>query len=71
MVKIVFALAALSLALAATVRADEVQFNNGRAYKLWGSFLGESKLLWVWDSTPAEGKKQVDVAYFLGIGYGF
>jgi len=44
---------------------------TGARYKPWGSFFGESKLLWVWDSTPAEGKRQVDIAYLLGIGYGF
>lgn len=44
---------------------------TGVRYKLWGNFFGESKVLWVWDSTPAEGKKQVDLSYILGIGYGF
>ena len=48
-----------------------VETATGVRYRLWGSFFGESKLLWVWDSTPAEGRKQVDIAYLLGIGYGF
>jgi len=48
-----------------------VETATGLRYKLWGNFFGESKVLWVWDSTPARGKGQVDLAYLLGIGYGF
>jgi len=44
---------------------------TGLRYKLFGNFYGESKVLWVWDTTPANGKKQVDLEYILGIGYGF
>jgi uncharacterized protein DUF481 len=44
---------------------------TGFRYKIWGNFFGESKMLWVWDSTPAEGKKRQDLAFILGVGYGF
>jgi len=44
---------------------------TGLRYKLFGNFFGESKVLWVWDSTPAEGKKRNDVSYILGVGYEF
>ncbi len=44
---------------------------TGVRYKIWGNFFGESKVLFVWDSTPADGKKRTDLAYILGIGYGF
>ncbi|HXX47545.1 MAG TPA: DUF481 domain-containing protein [Myxococcota bacterium] len=44
---------------------------TGLRYKIWGNFFGESKVLWVWDSTPADGKKRQDLAFLLGIGYGF
>jgi putative salt-induced outer membrane protein YdiY len=44
---------------------------TGLRYKIWGNFFGESKVLWVWDSTPAEGKKRQDLAFILGVGYGF
>jgi putative salt-induced outer membrane protein YdiY len=44
---------------------------TGLRYKILGNFFGESKVLWVWDTTPARGKKQVDLSYLLGIGYGF
>lgn len=44
---------------------------TGLRYKIWGNFFGESKVLFVWDSTPAEGRKRTDLAYIIGIGYGF
>jgi len=44
---------------------------TGFRYKIWGNFFGESKMLWIWDSTPAEGKKRQDLAFLLGLGYGF
>ena len=34
-----------------------VETNTGLRYKLWGDFFGESKVVWIWDTTPAEGKK--------------
>lgn len=48
-----------------------VETQTGLRYKLWGNFFGESKILWTWDTTPAEGKKQKDLSYIIGIGYGF
>ena len=48
-----------------------VETATGLRYKIWGNFFGESKVLWTWDSTPAEGKKRTDLEYILGIGYGF
>ncbi|MFI5316293.1 MAG: DUF481 domain-containing protein [Myxococcota bacterium] len=44
---------------------------TGLRYKLFGNFFGESKVLWVWDSTPADGKDRQDLAFILGVGYGF
>jgi putative salt-induced outer membrane protein YdiY len=44
---------------------------TGFRYKIWGNFFGESKVLWVYDTTPAEGNDRQDVSYILGIGYGF
>jgi putative salt-induced outer membrane protein YdiY len=52
-------------------RDQLVDTSTGLRYKLFGNFFGESKVLWVWDSTPAEGKKRNDVSYLLGFGYGF
>jgi len=48
-----------------------IETQTGLRYKLWGNFFGESKILWTWDTTPAEGKKQKDLTYIIGIGYGF
>jgi putative salt-induced outer membrane protein YdiY len=48
-----------------------VETKTGLRYKLFGDFFGESKLLWTWDSTPAEGKKRQDLAVIFGLGYGF
>ena len=48
-----------------------IETQTGLRYKLWGNFFGESKILWTWDTTPAEGKKQKDLTYIVGIGYGF
>ncbi|HTO70719.1 MAG TPA: DUF481 domain-containing protein [Myxococcota bacterium] len=48
-----------------------VEAQTGLRYKLWGDFFGESKILWIWDTTPAQGKKQEDLSYIVGIGYGF
>jgi len=48
-----------------------VATDTGFRYKLFGDFFGESKLHWEWDSTPAEGKKRVDMTVILGLGYGF
>jgi putative salt-induced outer membrane protein YdiY len=48
-----------------------VETATGIRYKIWGNFFGESKVLWIWDTTPAQGKKQEDLAYILGIGYAF
>lgn len=48
-----------------------VDTSTGFRYKIWGDFFGESKILWIWDSTPADGNKRQDVSYILGIGYGF
>jgi len=44
---------------------------TGLRYKIWGNFFGESKVLFVWDTTPAEGKRQEDLSYLLGVGYSF
>jgi putative salt-induced outer membrane protein YdiY len=44
---------------------------TGLRYKIWGNFFGESKVLFTWDSTPAEGRRRQDLAYILGVGYGF
>jgi putative salt-induced outer membrane protein YdiY len=52
-------------------RDQLVDTATGLRYKIWGNLFGESKILWVWDSTPANGKKRQDLAYILGIGYGF
>jgi len=48
-----------------------IQTQTGLRYKIWGDFFGESKILWTWDSNPAQGKKQADLSYIIGIGYGF
>ncbi|HTO08547.1 MAG TPA: DUF481 domain-containing protein [Myxococcota bacterium] len=48
-----------------------IEAQTGLRYKIWGSFFGESKIVWRWDTTPAESSSQVDLAYILGIGYGF
>lgn len=48
-----------------------VATDTGFRYKLWGSFFGESKVHWEWDSTPAEDKKRQDLTVILGLGYGF
>ena len=38
---------------------------------LFGDFFGESKVLWTWDSTPADDKTRQDLSVILGLGYGF
>ena len=48
-----------------------IETNTGLRYRLLGSFFGESRVLWTWDTTPAEGKKHADLTYILGLGYGF
>lgn len=48
-----------------------VETQTGLRYKLWGDFFGESKLLWTWDTSPAEGKKHEDLSYIFGLGYSF
>jgi putative salt-induced outer membrane protein YdiY len=48
-----------------------VETKTGFRYKLFGNFFGESKLLWIWDSTPADDKKRQDLSVILGLGYGF
>ncbi len=48
-----------------------IETNTGLRYKLWGDFFGESRVVWTWDTTPAEGKKHADLSYILGLGYGF
>ncbi len=48
-----------------------VETRTGFRYKIFGSFFGESKVLWVWDSTPADGKERQDLSVILGLGYGF
>jgi putative salt-induced outer membrane protein YdiY len=48
-----------------------VETRTGFRYKLFGDFFGESKLLWTWDSSPAEDKKRQDLSVILGLGYGF
>ena len=48
-----------------------VDTSTGLRYKIWGNFFGESKVNFIWDSTPAEGKKRTDIAYLLAVGYGF
>src|SRR5262249_47533428 len=45
-----------------------VETQTGLRYKLWGNFFGESKIVWTWDTTPAEGKRHEDLSYILGIG---
>jgi putative salt-induced outer membrane protein YdiY len=45
--------------------------STGLRYKLFGNFFGESRVDWTWDRTPAPGKKENDLAFILGIGYGF
>jgi uncharacterized protein DUF481 len=45
--------------------------STGIRYKLFGNFYGESRVDWTWDRTPAPGKLENDVAYIIGIGYGF
>jgi len=44
---------------------------TGLRYKLWGDFFGESKVLWTWDSTPADDKERQDLSVILGLGYAF
>jgi putative salt-induced outer membrane protein YdiY len=60
-------------ALPSLQRLNDQLFDTatGLRYKLWGNFFGESKVLFVWDTTPAEGRKQHDLSYILGVGYSF
>jgi putative salt-induced outer membrane protein YdiY len=48
-----------------------VETRTGFRYKLFGDFFGESKVLWIWDSSPADDKKRQDLSVILGLGYGF
>lgn len=48
-----------------------VETKTGLRYKLFGDFFGESKVLWTWDSTPADDKERQDLTVILGLGYGF
>ncbi len=48
-----------------------VETRTGLRYKLFGDFFGESRVLWTWDSTPADDKKRQDLSVILGLGYGF
>ena len=53
-------------------RHDQLfETKTGFRYKLFGDFFGESKVLWTWDSTPADDKKRQDLSVILGLGYGF
>jgi putative salt-induced outer membrane protein YdiY len=53
------------------IKDQLVDTATGLRYKLFGNFFGESKVLFTWDSTPAQGRKRTDLAYILGVGYGF
>jgi putative salt-induced outer membrane protein YdiY len=44
---------------------------TGLRYKLVGDFYGETKLLWLYDSAPAEDRKRQDLSLMVGLGYGF
>jgi putative salt-induced outer membrane protein YdiY len=53
-------------------RYDQVvETKTGFRYRLYRNFFGESKLLWVWDSTPADDKMRQDLSVILGLGYDF
>ena len=48
-----------------------VETRTGFRYRLFADFFGESRMVWVWDSTPADDKKRQDLSVILGLGYGF
>ncbi len=48
-----------------------IDTSTGLRYKIFGNFFGESRVDWIWDRTPAPGKKENDLAFIVGIGYGF
>jgi putative salt-induced outer membrane protein YdiY len=48
-----------------------VETRTGLRYKLFGDFFGESRVVWTWDSSPADDKKRQDLSVILGLGYGF
>ena len=48
-----------------------VETRTGLRYKLFGDFFGESRVVWTWDSSPADEKKRQDLTVILGLGYGF
>lgn len=54
-----------------SIKDQLVETSTGLRYKIWGNFFGESKILFTWDSTPANGRERTDLAYILGVGYGF
>jgi putative salt-induced outer membrane protein YdiY len=43
----------------------------GLTLNLTDSMVAEAKVLYQWDSEPAEGKKTVDVSYLFGLGWTF
>jgi len=48
-----------------------LETTTGLRYKILGNLFGESRVDWKWDRTPAPGKKESDLAFIVGIGYGF
>jgi hypothetical protein len=45
--------------------------STGLRYKLFGDFFGETKLLWLYDPTPADDREKADLTLLFGIGYDF
>lgn len=48
-----------------------VRTKGGFRQKFTPTFFSQEWAEWIWDSTPAIGKKRQDVTYYLGIGWTF
>lgn len=48
-----------------------VTTESGLRASLLADMFAEFKMLWDWDSTPAQGKKRIDVTYLLSLGWSF
>jgi len=48
-----------------------VRNKGGFRQTLFENFFAQEWIEWVWDSTPADGKEQVDTTYYVGVGWTF
>src|SRR5688572_18066748 len=48
-----------------------VRNKGGFRQTLFDNFFAQEWIEWVWDSTPADGKEQVDTTYYVGVGWTF